>query len=105
MINIDYVTKENVEEHNPNWPQLPDHLYRITRITPGSESEKATSLFNLISYKPDVDNIYSDAKDSYEVKYQLLINKRESTGLKHFNNLKALIECWNNIFDIYKNIE
>ena len=29
MINFDDVTKENVEEHNPNWPQIPDHPYRI----------------------------------------------------------------------------
>ena len=35
----------------------------------------------------------------------LLINKRESTGLKHFNDSKAFIECSNDIDDIYKNIE
>ena len=38
-------------------------------------------------------------------KYQFLVNKRESTGLKHFNDSKALIEYSNNIADIYKNIE
>ena len=39
MINFDDVTKENIEEHNPNWPQIPDHLYRKL-ITGGSESGK-----------------------------------------------------------------
>ena len=31
-------------------------------------------------------------KDLYESKYQLLINKRESIGLKRFNYSKAIIE-------------
>ena len=29
MINFDDVTKENIKEHNPNWPQTPNHPYRI----------------------------------------------------------------------------
>ena len=29
MINFDDFTKENIQEHNPNWPQVPDHPYRI----------------------------------------------------------------------------
>ena len=33
------------------------------------------------------------------------MNKRESTGLKHFNNPKAFIEFWNDMQDVYKNIE
>ena len=56
------VTKEGIKEHNPNWPQIADHPY--------------------ILY----------VKDPYEAKYQLVINKRESTGLKHFNDSKAFIE-------------
>ena len=39
MINFDDVTKENIEEHNPNWPQIPDHPYR-TLIIGGSGSCK-----------------------------------------------------------------
>ena len=35
-------------------------------------------------------NLY--AKDPYDTKYQLLINKRESTCLKFLNDSKALIE-------------
>ena len=49
--------------------------------------------------------MYLYAKDPYETKYQLLINKRESTGLKYLNDSKAFIEYSNNMGDIYKNIE
>ena len=44
------------------------------------------------------------AEGPYESKYQFLINKRESTGLKHFNDLKAFIEYSNDMQDVYKNI-
>ena len=37
--------------------------------------------------------------------YQFLINNRENTGLKHFNNFKAFIEYSNDVDDIYKNLE
>ena len=49
--------------------------------------------------------IYLYTKDPKEEKYQILINKRESTGLKYFNDSKAFIECSNDMEDIYKNIE
>ena len=29
---FDDVKKENIKEHNPNWPQIPDHSYRILII-------------------------------------------------------------------------
>ena len=45
------------------------------------------------------------AKDPYKVKYQFLINKREGTGLKHFNDPKAFTEYSNDMQDVYKNIE
>ena len=35
----------------------------------------------------------------------MLINKRENTGLKYFNDSKAFIEYSNDMDDIYKNIE
>ena len=50
---------------------------------------KANALLNLINNQPDIGEIYFYAKDPYEAKYQFLINKRESTGLKHFNDPKA----------------
>ena len=79
MINFDDVTKENIKEHNPNWPQIPDHSYRILIIT-GSGSREANSIFNLISHQLNIDKIYLYAKDLYEAKYQLLIKRKESTG-------------------------
>ena len=57
----------------------------------GSASGKTNVLLNLINNQPDVDKIYLYDKDLYEAKYQLLINKAESTGLKHFNDPKAFI--------------
>ena len=32
MINLDDVTKENIKERNPKWPQIPDHPYRILQM-------------------------------------------------------------------------
>ena len=37
MFNYNYITKEIIREHNPNWPEIPDHPYRIL-ITAGSGS-------------------------------------------------------------------
>ena len=63
------------------------------------------ALLNLINNEPDIDKIYLYAKDPYEAKYQLPINKRENTCLKYFNDSKAFIEFSNNMDDIYINIE
>ena len=38
MIKFDDVTNENKTEHNPNWPYIPDHPYRI--LIRGSGSGK-----------------------------------------------------------------
>ena len=45
------------------------------------------------------------AKDPYEANYQFLFNKRESIGLEYFNDPKAFIEYWNDMQDVYKNID
>ena len=66
---------------------------------------KTNSLFNLISLQWDNDKKILYAKDRCKAKYQLLINTQESTGLKHFKDLKAFIEYWNYMDVIYKNIE
>ena len=47
--------KENIKEHNTNWSQIPDHLYKIL-IIGGSGSGKTNLLFNLISKQPNIDN-------------------------------------------------
>ena len=103
MINFDDYTNENKTMRSPNWPYIPDHPYRILIIV-GSGSGKENALLNLIEDQPDIDKIYLYAKNLYEDKYQLLINKRESTGLKYFNDPKAFIEYSNDMYDVYKNI-
>ena len=80
------------------------HPYRML-IIGGSRPRKKNSLLNLINHQPYIDKIYLSAKDRYEEKHYFLINKQESTGFKHFNDLKAFIEYSNDISDIYKNIE
>ena len=67
--------------------------------------KKANSLLTVISYQPDINKMYLFAKDSYETKYWFLINKQESTGLKHFNDSKAFIEYSNHMDNIYNKIK
>ena len=95
---------QKTEEHNPNWPKTPDDPYRI-QITRGPGSGKTNSLFDLIRQQPDINKVYLYAKDPYEAKCQFLINKRKSTGSKHFNDSKIFIEYMNNMNDTYKSIE
>ena len=54
MIKFDVVTKQNTKEHNPNWPRISNHSYRIL-ITGGSGSRKTDPLLNLINPQPDID--------------------------------------------------
>ena len=44
------------------------------------------------------------AKDPYETKYQFLVNKRKSIGLKRFKYPKAFNEYSNGMQDVYKSI-
>ena len=62
-------------------------------------------MLNLINHESDINKISLYAKHPYEAKHQLLINKRESTGLKNLNDSKAFIEYSNDMDDIYKNVE
>ena len=104
MINFDDYVNKNKTKHNLKWPYIPDHPYRIL-IIGGSGSGRTNALLKLINNQPDIDKIYLYAKDPYETKYQFLINKRERTGLKHFNDPKAFIEYSNDMQDVYKNID
>ena len=104
MINFDHYANENKTKHNLKWPYIPDHPYRIL-IMGGSGSGKINALLNLINNQPDIDEIHLYAKDPYEAKYQILINKKESAILKHFNDFKAFIEYSNDMQDVYENIE
>ena len=104
MINFDDYADENKTEHNLKKPHIPDNPYRIL-IIGGSESGKTNALLNLINNQPHIDKIYLYAKDLYGAKYQFLTNKRESIGLKHFNDPEAFIEYSNDMQDVYKNIK
>ena len=104
MTNFDDYPNENKTEHSLKRPYIPDHPYRILMIG-GSGSGKTNALLNLINNQPDIAKIYLYAKDSYESKYQFLFNKRESKGLKQFNDLKVFIEYSNDTEDVYKNID
>ena len=69
---------------------IPNHPCRIL-IIGGSGSEETNWLFNLINHQSDIDKICLYTKDPYERKHQFLINKKEKTGLKHFNDFKTFI--------------
>ena len=109
MINYDDVTKENINEYNLNWPQIYDLPYRII-IIGDSKSGKTNTLLNLIKQQGDdsytiLDKTYLYAKDSYEPKYQYLIKKYKSKSLRKLKNLKHFVEYFNNMKDVYKNIQ
>ena len=103
MINFQDYANENKTNHNQNWSYIPDHPFRIL-IIGSSVSGKTNAFLNLINNQPDIDKIYLYARDPYEAIYQFLINKRESTGLKHANDPKAFIEYSNDMQDVYKDI-
>ena len=94
MFNFDQVTKEYIKERSPNWPNIPDHPYRIL-IIGRCGSGKTNAFLNLINHEPDIDQIYVYAKDPNEAKNKLLINKKASTSLKYLNDSKAFIEYSN----------
>ena len=92
-------------KHNPNWPYIPGHPYRIL-IVGGSGSGKINVLLNLIKHQePDIDKIYLYVKDAFESKYQLLINGRQKVGNETIKNPKAFIDYSQIINDVYENLQ
>ena len=67
--------------------------------------EKINSFFNVISHQSDIDKIYLYGKGPFETKYMFVINKQESTGLKHLNDSKTFTEYSNDIDSFYEKIE
>ena len=68
-----------IKDHNPNWPQILDHPYRIS-IVRGSGLEKNT-LVILIEIQDDyivINTIYLTVEDLNEAKYQYYILKKWS---------------------------
>ena len=96
MFNLDNITEK---DDNKDWP------YRKLIIGP-SGSGKSSYLLNLIQKDINIiDKIYLHAKDLEELKYQLLINKREKAGINFNNDPTAFIEHSNSMDDILSNIE
>ena len=101
MISYKDVTNKNKTKHNPKWPYILDHPYRIL-IFGAYGSGKSNLLLNLINQQDKdhydiIDNINLYVKDPYESKYQYLFNKHEKTGQDQFEDAKAYIEYSNYI--------
>ena len=62
MYNFDYITKEDIKKHNPEWSEISDHLYRIL-INGGFAWEKTNALLNLRNHEADINKAYLYAKD------------------------------------------
>ena len=50
---------------------------------------KKNALLNLINHHPDIDETYLYAKDPYETRYQILINKQDDKDLKYCKHSTA----------------
>ena len=48
MINFDNITRENIKEHNTNWPQFLDLVIVMILIIGGSGSGKTNVVLNII---------------------------------------------------------
>ena len=92
MNNFDDYTNENKTQHNLKWSYILDHPYRVL-IVGGFGSGKTNALLNLINNQSDIDKIYLSANDPYEAKYQILISKKERTGLKQKLLLSTQMIC------------
>ena len=105
-----YKNDENYDQsveinHNPNWPYIPDHLYRIL-IIGGSGSEKTNLLLSLIKHqRPDIDKIYLYIKNPFELMHQLVINGSEKIVIELLKNPKAFIDYSQTIDGVYEHLE
>ena len=57
MFELDYITKEYIKQHNPNWPEIPEHPY-IILIVGCSGSGKTNALLNLINQETDINKFF-----------------------------------------------
>ena len=57
MKSFDDARDENRKEHNRNWPQILDHLYKML-IIKGSGSGKTNKFLNLVNNELDIDKTY-----------------------------------------------
>ena len=58
--------------HNPNWPYIFDHLYRILKLV--VQDQRKTNMFlNLLKHQQaDIGKIYFNFKDPLKSKYHYL---------------------------------
>ena len=96
MITFDDFINENKTNYNLKYILEIYNPYRLL-IIGGSGSKKTNAPLNLIKNQQDIDKIYLYAKDQYKAKYQYLINKRQKTDLKHFDDSKVFINKLNSI--------
>ena len=55
---------------------------------------------NLVKHQqPNIDKIYVYVKDSFESKYQLLINVREKLGTENLKNAQTIDNIYENLED------
>ena len=62
-------------------------------------------MLNLIKEQDDIDKIYFYAKDLIEPKYKLLVKKPKNGGIKHLNDLNAVIECSHTMDNVFEDID
>ena len=108
MFNLDDITNEHDDEHSLKWPCIPDHPYRMLIIgSLGSGKTFKRCMLNLIKER-DSDNLNDKiclySKDLNETKYQLLIKRLESAGIKYLNDSKTFIEYPTYMNNVYHNI-
>ena len=76
MFRFDYITKEDIKEHNRNCQKIPDHPYLIL-IFGVSGSGKTNALLNLINHEPNIGTTHLHAKNSMKknINYKLTNEK------------------------------
>ena len=61
---------KDIKTHNPNWPKIPEHPYRILMV--GGWGSETNALFNIINHQLDIYKTYLYTKDPYEAKFLTL---------------------------------
>ena len=84
---------------------LLNHRYKILIIGVSGSGKNNTFLKVEKLQRPDFDKIDLFVKDPFESNYQLLINERETLGIKKSKNPKRMIEYSQTIDDGYENLE
>lgn len=74
MTDFDEVIGGNTQEHNPHWPQIPNHSYRML-IVGSFGSWKTNVLISIINHQTGIHKIFLHAKDPYALKCQYLKKK------------------------------